>query len=333
MAKVIVLSSTGGKSFDPWKQGTAFLIRHSAELDTLRQHSLVEDPEEADIILFAEMGMCGAFAELVRHHPYYVRFPGKCFLFDSSDGAFPVLPGIYASLTEQNYRPDHTRTGFYLYLVENAFITYRPPTGNENLLASFVGSRITHPVREKLFAFHREDIVTRDTSRDSYRMMYHGQPAEREQFWSEYADSIAAAKFSLCPRGRGAGSIRLFESMRIGRACVVISDAWHPNDGVDWESFSIRVPESDAHRIPEILESYSDRAAGMGMRARSEWENWFSEKVRFHRIVELCLSIRDARRSFGQTQRMYNLRHIPLHPRRYLRSVRDLYRNTDRLYF
>ena len=41
--------------------------------------------------------------------------------------------------------------------------------------------------------------------------------------------------------------------MKMGRACVVLSDDWHPHDGVDWDSFSIRVPESEAARLPEIL--------------------------------------------------------------------------------
>lgn len=328
----MVIASAGGSVFHPWKHGSALLLRHSAELDIFGQHRMVEDPEEADIILFAEMGECGKFAERVRAHPCYSRFPEKCFLFDSGDAIFPVIPGIYASLTEQRYRPDHTRTGFYLYLNENAFITYRPPTGNERFLASFVGSSITHPMRERLFAFNREDILTRDTSRDSYRIQYYGEPGERARFWSEYADSIGNARFSLCPRGKGVGSIRLYESMKMGRACVIISDEWHPNDGVDWESFSIRVAERDASRIPEILESYADRAAEMGVRARAEWEAWFSEKVRFHRVVELCLDIRRARRSFGPARRTYHLRHIPLNPRRYLSSVKDLYKNNGRIY-
>jgi len=333
MANVIVISSAGEGTFDPWRHGSTLLLRHSAELDVFGKHKLVEDPERADIILFAEMGECGAFAERVRAHPFYVRFPEKCFLFDSGDSIFPILPGIYASLTQERYRPDHTRTGFYLYIIENAFITYRPPTGHEQLLASFVGSRITHPVREKLFAFNREDIFLKDTSAYSYKITYHGDPAGRERFWSEYAESIADARFSLCPRGRGASSVRLYESMRMGRACVIISDAWQPNDGVDWNSFSIRVPESEASRIPEILEQYADRAAEMGNRARTTWENWFSEKVRFHRMVELCLDIRRAQRGHGRIRRFYHLRHIPLNLRRYLSSKRDLYRNNGRIYW
>jgi hypothetical protein len=119
----------------------------------------------------------------------------------------------------------------------------------------------------------------------------------------------------------------------MGRACVIVSDAWHPNDGVDWNSFSIRVPEADVSRIPQILEEHADRAAEMGLRARAEWEKWFSEKVRFHRVVELCLDIRRARRSSGQARRIFDLRHIPLHPRMYLRSKRMLYRYHRRLYW
>jgi hypothetical protein len=332
MANVVVVSSAG-PGFDPWKHATCFLLRHSAELDTFRKHKLVDDPESADIILFAEMGECGTFAERVRAHPFYRRFPEKCFLFDSADSVYPVMPGIYASLTKQDYRPDHTRTGFYLYLVENAFITPQPLTGAEPYLASFVGSRLNHPVREKLFAFRREDFLLKDTGNLSYRMSYHADPAERAPFWQEYADSIARARFSLCPRGRGAGSIRLFESMKMGRACVILSDAWQPNDGVDWNSCSIRVAERDVANLPCILEEHADQAGEMGRRARLEWENWFSEKARFHRVVQWCLDIRNARTAYGPATRLYHLRHLALHPRRYISSKRGLYRNNGRIYW
>ena len=33
----------------------------------------------------------------------------------------------------------------------------------------------------------------------------------------------------------------------------------------------------------------------MGERARKEWERWFSDEVLFHRLVELCLDIRNKR--------------------------------------
>ena len=333
MAKAIVISSAPAGAFDPWKHGTTFLLRHSAELDVFGQHQLVEDPREADVIVFGEMGECGAFAERVRAHPFYRRFPEKCFLFDSGDSVFPIMPGIYASLMRQDYRRDHTRTGFYLYVIENPYIQHRPLTGAEPYLASFIGSGRTHPVRGQLFAIRRQDFLMKDTGLISYRMAYEADPLERPPFWAEYADGMASARFSLCPRGRGTGSVRLFESMKMGRACIILADSWPPNDGVDWDSFSIRIPEREAHRVPDIAEKYADQAAAMGRRARAEWENWFSEKVRFHRVVELCLDIQRTRGRFRRLERILHLRHIPLHPRRYLSSKKWLYIRNGKIWW
>ncbi len=106
MANFIVISSATG-TFNPWKHGTALLLRQSAEIDAFGQHRLVEDPATADLILFAEMGECGIFAERVRAHPFYKAFPEKCFLFDSGDSVLPVLPGIYASLTRNSTAGSH----------------------------------------------------------------------------------------------------------------------------------------------------------------------------------------------------------------------------------
>ena len=202
MANVLIISSASdAKGFDPWKHGTTFMLQASADVDSFGQHHLTDDPKKADIILFGEMGECGFFAERVRAHPYYRKYPEKCFLFDSADTIWPVLPGIYASLTKQRYEPDQTRAGFYLYLIENPFVVNMPFTGKEKYLAAFFGSRTTHPVREAIFAYNRPDIAVKDASAVSYHIMYHGTPAERAQFWSEYADAMADSLFSLCPRG------------------------------------------------------------------------------------------------------------------------------------
>jgi len=298
MANVVIVSSSDSVEFNPWIHGTTLLLRHSADIDVFGEHKLVEDPKQADIILFGEMGECGFFAERVRAHPFYRRFPEKCFLFDSGDTVFPVMPGIYASLTQSRYRRHHTRTGFYLYVIENPFIRAQPITGREEYLATFMGSSLTHPLRQQILSSRCDKLFLKDTRNQSYKMHYEAGPQDRAPFYLEYADAMANARFSLCPRGIGAGSIRLFESMKMGRACVIISDAWQPNDG-----------------------------------ARSEWEKWFSEKVRFHRVVELCLDIRAARTFSGTARRFFDMRHIPLHPRLYLRSKKILYRNHKRLYW
>jgi hypothetical protein len=133
----------------------------------------------------------------------------------------------------------------------------------------------------------------------------------------------------------GAGSVRLSESMKMGRACVILADDWRRQEEIDWDSFSITVPENEVHRLPEILERNACRAGEMGEAARREWEKWFSERVRFHWAVEACLDIERHRPAGGRLRRYYQLRYIadPRNWRKYLSSKRNLYRTHGELYW
>src|SRR5215470_754934 len=336
MAQIALLSVDDDLSeYDETKHFAVRALRASASQDRFGKHVLTEDHQAADIILFVAMGTCGDFAERVRAHPLYRKYPEKSFLFDSADHIRPVLPGLYASLHKKDYSPAHTRTAFYL-MPENPLIDYRPITGTEKYLAAFVGSMNTHPVREGLFKYDRPDIRVLDSSKESYRIRYHGTPSEKADFWKRYADSISDALFSLCPRGRGPGSIRLYESMKTGRACIILADEWVPNEGVDWESFAVFVPEKDVAGIPILLERLKPRAKEMGERARAEWEKWFAEDVRFLVVAELCLDMKAQRRLHGALRRIYHLRHIVssgANLRRYMISKKHLYKNHNRIFW
>lgn len=333
MANVTLVSSAPLIPFDQWKHSPRFLLEHSAGIDKYGIHHLVQNPEDADIILFAEMGTAGAFAEMVRAHPYYRRYRSKCFIFEYGGINYPILPGLYAGLCAQDYRPDHCRTGFYLQLSENIYIQNRPHTGSEKFLASFVGSFTTHPARLELANFDSSRFLIQDTSGYSQKMQFSSESEGRQKFWEEYANSIADSKFSLCPRGISVNSIRLYESMKMGRACVILSDDWQPNDDVDWDSFSIRVPESKAALIPQILAENEHRSAEMGRNARAEWEKWFSEPVRFHHVIEKCLEIDRIRNGYSRIKSLQHYKYIPKHFRLYLSSKANLYRNNKKIYW
>ncbi|MEM9258358.1 MAG: exostosin family protein, partial [Bacteroidota bacterium] len=103
--------------------------------------------------------------------------------------------------------------------------------------------------------------------------------------------------FIACPRGVGASSMRIFESMRAGRAPVIISDAWEPPPFIDWASCSLRIPESEVATLPIILREHADKAISMGLKARQEWEKVFSHEGLLHHTVEACLSILEARKN------------------------------------
>ena len=334
MANALLHSvSLDDSRIDKWCQGAYELLTASARLDRYAAHTVTSDPNGADLIIFAELGGHGAFAERVRHHPYLKKFRNKCFLFDPYDYALPFLPGIYASLRKKYYDSARTRTGYYMRIDENPYVGFRPPQQGDRYLGSFVGSVENHPVRTELLKLPRNQFVIEDTSSFALKMLYGGEKDERHRFWSHYADVIASAPFALCPRGRGPGSVRLFEVMQMGRVPVILSDEWVYPPRVDWQACSIPVPESDVQRLPEILGDFRARADEMGRRARQEWEKYYAPPVRFHWLVEDCLGMQKARRVpeaiAGRLvwRHLFNYRTFRL----YLASKKAIYRETGKV--
>lgn len=150
-------------------------------------------------------------------------------------------------------------------------------------------------VREAIARLSHPRAVIRDTGDDPANADG-GAPEFYERFHRDFAEMMRKSAFTLCPRGAGTSTFRLFETMKAGRVPVILSDAWVPPEGPAWESFSLVVAERDVMRLPQILEAREPEAATMGGLAREQWESWFSESASFHRIVEWCLSIKQSRR-------------------------------------
>ena len=80
MAKILLHSvQLEASQIEEWMLGAYYLLKASAGLNSSTNHTLVSDPEDADLIIFAELGAHGMFAERVRRHPYVKRFRDKCF--------------------------------------------------------------------------------------------------------------------------------------------------------------------------------------------------------------------------------------------------------------
>lgn len=261
-----------------------------ARVDRFGVHSLTDDPQEADVILFAEMGFSaalGPFDARLRAHPLVRRFRDKCFVYNSADIAIPFLPGVYPSIERGFYDDRRVRSGHYL-----STHTARPPFvdlphSQRDLLFSFVGNAGNHPVRRRIVELRHSRGVSADVAGGAWGS---GREAVT-RFVAEYADVMSRSRFALCPRGLGTSSIRLFESMQSGTVPVIVSDDWVEPAGPDWSAFSVRIAEADVDRIPMVLESLEERSGEMGGRARAAWEDWFSDEVSFHRVIEWCAEI------------------------------------------
>lgn len=279
---------------NPRARGGYLSLKENVRQDRFKMHPLVDDPEEADVILFVEVDT-GRLCEYVLRHPYIKRYREKCFMFSTDWRVIPFIPGVYTSLEKRWYLPRRSRPGFYLSCLINPLIKFEPG-GDRNLLFSFMGDVLTAPVRRILSRLQHPRSLFVDTSWESQEVMWKGSTERREVFWDRYVELGRRSKFILCPRGLSPSSIRLFETMCMGRVPVIIADEWLHPEGPQWEKFSIQVPERDVRLVPGILEEREGAALEMGLLARSEWEKYFAPEIVFHRAIELCLEIQKSRR-------------------------------------
>ena len=79
--------------------------------------------------------------------------------------------------------------------------------------------------------------------------------------------------------------------MKLGRAPVIISDAWTPPIGPNWNECSVRILEKDILKIPKLLRERENEWKELGERARNTWEKWFSDSKASETIVKSCSEI------------------------------------------
>jgi len=127
------------------------------------------------------------------------------------------------------------------------------PAEKKDIWFSFIGFN-THPTRTKLFQLaRRKDVII--IKRNNWHFYQNTQQKEQEK--KEYQDILARSRFSICPRGTGASTIRFWESLQAGSIPVLISDAMVLPDLFDWNSCIIRVAEDEVTNIYEILSKIS----------------------------------------------------------------------------
>jgi hypothetical protein len=296
MARVLLLSATPEDDQTDFNLAPLQEALRCAELDRFHIHSVVANPDTADLIIFVEFYGAGWYFARVRRHPLVKRHREKCFLFSANPLVIPLLPGVYTGV-EKSWATSRTRPGFYLGRPLNEFTTYTAPAHDLPYLFSFMGSVRNAAVRAQLATLRHPRSFFQNTTDDFDRVLNRTiDRQERLDYHRRYAELTKATKFVLCPRGVSASSVRLFETMRMGRVPVILSDGWVAPIGPRWNEFSLRVQERNFARVPALLEKLEPEAVKMGRLARTEWERWFSEEVLFHHLVELCLDIRAKRK-------------------------------------
>lgn len=146
---------------------------------------------------------------------------------------------------------------------------------NQDILFSFVGASHTHPIRKKLISDFDNCINT-------------GGWMKKDKL-DLFFNLMGRCKFSLCPRGTGIGTIRIFESMAMGRIPVIISNGFKPplDWMLDWNEFSVKIPEEKYSEIPNILSKYTEeQIIAMSKKTKEVWEEYFSPD-NMHKVITL----------------------------------------------
>ena len=116
------------------------------------------------------------------------------------------------------------------------------------LLASYTG-RQTHQIRKKMEKTLSKNKDIKITNLSSMKSEF-----TNEQFDS-YRDLISESYFSLCPRGYGPTSFRLYESISLGSVPIYISDDFFLpfKELIDWENLAVLIKPREIKKIPRIL--------------------------------------------------------------------------------
>ena len=156
---------------------------------------------------------------------------------------------------------------------------------NKDLLASFMGSFSTHWTRKVLNSLNssRFKVV------DSGKWYYENPDFNRGE---KYRDLMAVSKFSLCPRGTGPSTIRIWESLASGSIPVIYSDQLIMPDipGFNWNDIAVFIPEWLTLGSLEILDGYSfEKINKMSKQGKLAYSKYCTDKNMWKLILHYLI--------------------------------------------
>ena len=90
--------------------------------DGHRVHTLVDNPEAAEVVLFVESLDTWPSMLHARRHPIVRRFREKTFGYCEMDMTIPFLPGVYPAIPRRFFSPSRHRTWSYIAMFANPYI-------------------------------------------------------------------------------------------------------------------------------------------------------------------------------------------------------------------
>ena len=156
------------------------------------------------------------------------------------------------------------------------------PHSKKILLASFVGSVDTHPIRKEMCA-SLEGKPDVELSALPWSVNVSMQKVVN------FVETTCSSKFGLAPRGYGKSSFRLYEILQLGSVPVYISDEHYLpwTDELTWSDFSILVKPGQISGLYDLLAGISEGEYNrLVENGRRVYESYFTLEGMFQNIVK-----------------------------------------------
>ncbi|HTQ09624.1 MAG TPA: exostosin family protein [Fimbriimonadaceae bacterium] len=281
----LAFSTTGFEAKEWEGEAAVARIRQQFQALPVDGFELVDEPASGEMIVLIESVAFKErnYARFLAGHPLIREHGDRCLVYNYEDHPIAFLPGAYVALSANQFDPKFHRACAYLE-VHNRQCLEPLPDVKPAKLFGFRGNVTSHPVRSEIMKLGKNDAWRLESTGSWYN---HSQDE-----LARFVAGLLESKYVLCPRGLGPASHRLFESMAVGRAPVIISDSWVPPKGPDWDAFAIFVTEADVERLPAILGSIEGEWEDRGRLSRREWERWFGPETG---LKTLLLALRELR--------------------------------------
>ncbi len=144
------------------------------------------------------------------------------------------------------------------------------------------------------------DVIEKDTrlranfiKRDKYRAGATSAQS-REETTREFYNNLLESDYGVCLRGGGNFSVRLYETLAMGRIPVFVNtDCILPYDKViDWKQYVVWIEDKEIEKIPDkIMEFHSSLTNSqfieMQIKCRKLWEEYLSMNGFMKHLPEL----------------------------------------------
>ena len=164
-------------------------------------------------------------------------------------------------------------------LIWSGFKSFEDP--QKMMFCSFVGS-VTHDVRRKM-------LQVLDNQQGYLLRAYHWQQSVPEDQQKLFKTAMEHSRFTLCPRGYGSTSYRLYESMQLGSIPVYISDKlllpW--SDELNWDDFCVLVHPSNLDKLDSKLKNYTEaQVRKMQLKLQEVYPLYFTIPAAYNQIIK-----------------------------------------------